>query len=127
MILEIDFEVRVEACHRQERIQTMASSRFLPELVEISDAAARFEEWLAAEQYELAVECCPYESAEGGYQGATDAWELLDEYLPDHPEEEAFLDELQEHAAELGPMSNLWNREEEPELAPDDEEEETDW
>jgi hypothetical protein len=73
----------------------------------LTDAQAKFEEWMVGEKYELAVDCAPYDGREGGYQGTVHAGDLLFDYLADHPDQEAFQEELEEHAQEIGEVSNL--------------------
>jgi hypothetical protein len=90
----------------------MAKSKFIEEMVaggdtdgrEISGAQARFEAWLAKLGYVPAVDGAPYDSAEGGYMGTTDADELLGGYLHAHKADDRFCDELTKHAFELGPL-----------------------
>ena len=74
----------------------------------IGEPEARFERWLSREKYQLAVDVCPYNSREGGYQMAKDAIDVLDEYLADHPREERYADQLAKRAADIGLISNFW-------------------
>lgn len=76
----------------------------------ISAPCALFDQWLGSKGYQLAVDCAPWDSREfGGYLGAEDAWDLVYDFLDDHPNQSAHLDELQQYAAELGEVSNQWN------------------
>lgn len=64
----------------------------------------RFEQWLQDRRYVLAVEAASFCSAEGGYLGTTEAYDLIQQYLDEHPEEADFEEELQDYGAELGEM-----------------------
>lgn len=76
----------------------------------ISDACAAFDAWLESKGYQLAVDCAPWDSGElGGYLGAVDAWDLVSDYLDEHPDQAAHQEELREYATEMGQVSNQWN------------------
>jgi hypothetical protein len=106
----------------------MATSRFVDELdthdgtslgVEISDACAAFEDYLDENGYELAVEVCPHDS-EDGYFGATDASDLVLNFLGEHPEWDAHQAEINAHAFEIGEVSDIAKGDPEEEDYPDE-------
>jgi hypothetical protein len=74
--------------------------------IAISDACAAFEQYLRDNDYEAAVEVCPW--AEGEYVGAEDAYDLLADFLGEHPEYDVARDELAIHACEIGQVSNAF-------------------
>lgn len=89
----------------------------------LNEAQAAFEIWLKGQGYWPAVDVCPYEIAEGGYQGADFAGSLIPAFLDSHARFEKDRESLEGHASEIGEISNQWNdepdeNEEEPEEEP---------
>src|SRR5258707_4035532 len=77
----------------------------------LTPAQAGFEKWLREQGYEAAVEVCPYDGQEGGYQGTVDAADLIFDFLGEHESDDGFEGEIRDHAFEIGEISNLWNDE----------------
>lgn len=91
-------------------------SRFVPEDHEsdptLSEACHAFEKYLAGQGYEPAADVCPW--ADGEYFGAVDAYDLVDNFIGEEPVYEASRDEITTHACEIGPISNAFSGDDEP-------------
>lgn len=90
--------------HRSRFVSTPSEDGSSP--VAISAACYAFEQYLVDDDYEAAVEVCPW--AEGQYVGAEDAYDLVDDFLGEHPEYSTCHDELIAHAGEIGQVSNAF-------------------
>jgi hypothetical protein len=73
----------------------------------ITPAMDRFERYLEENGYEAANECCPID--DGELVGAVDAYDVVWDFLSDSPDDERYTKELQEHATDIGQISNDWS------------------
>jgi len=91
------------------------------------DAVSKFQQWLRENKYEDAVEVCPYDGREGGYQGAVDAWDVVHEYIGECEEEPSpdDYDALIAYAADIGQFADpkIWGDNEPDEIDDDFDEE----
>jgi hypothetical protein len=86
----------------------------------LTPAQAAFEAYLGKHGYELAVDVCPYDSEEGGFLFAEQATDLVENFLAEHSEFKPHLEELFDHAAEIGQISNAFADEEDNDPDPGD-------
>jgi hypothetical protein len=72
----------------------------------ISDAAFAFEQWLESKNYMIAVDICPLDSeSENGFFNATDAVNLIDDFLQNFSFWINFREEIEKHATNIGPVA----------------------
>ena len=77
----------------------------------LTEAETAFEDYLTSLGYEPAVEVCPVD--EGEFFGATDAWDMVADFIGEHPEFEKDEEEVSKHALEIGQVSDMNKRSEE--------------